>query len=141
MPHKDPVARAAYKLEFSRTPEQRENQRKYRLANPDINKGNNPPKRRSMLRKRYGITDDDYFRMLKSQNGGCAICGSITPNNGHGDRFFDVDHCHKTGRVRGLLCRDCNVTVGVVEKKWQKIEMILEYLEFDPKEPERSEET
>jgi Recombination endonuclease VII len=76
--------------------------------------------------------------MLAKQGGGCAICKSVFSNNGKGNAWFDVDHDHTTGRVRGLLCRDCNVTVGVVEKKSAKISLIHEYLalhlEFDPKD-------
>ena len=86
------------------------------------------------------LTDKDYFVLLVKQNYSCAICGSKTPNNGCGNEYFDIDHCHITGLVRGLLCRDCNVTVGVVEKKKEKLILIQQYIlhhaEFDPKPKE-----
>ena len=57
----------------------------------------------SRLQKKYGITLDDYDRMLKKQHGGCAICGRKAKN-----RRLDVDHSHRTGKVRGILCHRCN---------------------------------
>lgn len=129
MPHKDPLVRAAYVLKWSQTPQQRQYQKQYRLEHPEKTKSTDPAKRRSHLKTRYGITDSDYYKMLSAQNGGCAICGTNRPVNGKGNAFFDVDHNHATGQVRGLLCRDCNVTVGVVEKKQSKIRLIHKYLE------------
>jgi hypothetical protein len=52
----------------------------------------------------YGITLDQYEAMLSSQGGVCAICSQSRP--------LHIDHCHKTGRVRGLLCSHCNTTLG-----------------------------
>ena len=60
----------------------------------------------------YGITSDDYNRMLAEQGGGCKLCG-WAPQRGH--RRLAVDHCHKTGRVRGLLCAVCNGGIGKLE--------------------------
>lgn len=59
------------------------------------------------LKRSYGITHDDYVRMLKAQGGGCDICG-LKPKKG---KHLDVDHNHKTGKVRGILCRYCNSKV------------------------------
>ena len=55
------------------------------------------------LKKTYGITIEDYDAILKAQGGKCAICKGGTSKN-----FFAVDHNHKNGRVRGLLCARCN---------------------------------
>jgi hypothetical protein len=54
------------------------------------------------LLQTYGITADDHRQMLAGQDGQCAICGRAPRYN------LDVDHCHKTGLVRGLLCKLCN---------------------------------
>ncbi len=62
----------------------------------------------TFLIREYGITIDDYRDLLDSQNGSCAICHKT---NDDGVRL-SVDHDHKTGRVRGLLCRTCNWAVG-----------------------------
>jgi hypothetical protein len=61
----------------------------------------------------YGITESDYERMLLSQGGVCAICKSpaSSPRNAR-RRNLDVDHCHTTGQVRGLLCGCCNRAIG-----------------------------
>jgi hypothetical protein len=58
--------------------------------------------------QKYGITTDDYLVMLEAQNGVCVICQR---EDALGTRLC-VDHCHETGRVRGLLCRKCNQTLG-----------------------------
>ncbi|WP_087886633.1 endonuclease VII domain-containing protein [Streptomyces alboflavus] len=55
--------------------------------------------------KTYGLSSDDYARILKFQNGRCAICGETRRAN------LAVDHCHKTNAVRGLLCARCNSTL------------------------------
>jgi hypothetical protein len=59
----------------------------------------------------YGITVDQYEEMLNSQNGSCAICGKDNSQHKRKKRLF-VDHCHKTGKVRGLLCCACNFGLG-----------------------------
>ena len=63
------------------------------------------------LRRKYCLTIDDYDEMLKRQGGVCAICG--TDQTGKDGRF-NVDHCHRTGRVRGLLCKKCNLGIGLL---------------------------
>lgn len=67
--------------------------------------------RRGRLRHRYGITIEQYDFMLQAQGGVCKICLQEDPKG-----RLAVDHCHKTGRVRGLLCRICNNQLGVIEK-------------------------
>ena len=66
--------------------------------------------RRSNLKHNYGITEDDYQRMLQEQHGHCLTC-SRTPDNEHHKRLF-VDHNHTTGKIRGLLCSRCNSILG-----------------------------
>jgi len=65
-------------------------------------------RRHMKLRGKYGIGISDYSRMLVAQDGRCAICHGEP--NGHGD--LHVDHDHATGRVRGLLCANCNLGLG-----------------------------
>jgi len=59
--------------------------------------------RKPKRRKRLGLSLEDYDALLVAQGGGCAICGT-TPKS----RRLHVDHDHKTGKVRGLLCMRCN---------------------------------
>jgi hypothetical protein len=65
--------------------------------------------RKSQLKMHYGMTPDDFDRMLASQGGKCAICGCTDPG---GVGRFHVDHNHETRAVRGLLCHLCNVGLG-----------------------------
>ena len=62
--------------------------------------------RRMKYQRMYGITIEDYDRMYEEQGGRCAICRTDQPG-GAGERF-SVDHDHETGKVRGLLCNNCN---------------------------------
>lgn len=62
------------------------------------------------LQQKYGITPKDYEKLFRQQNGKCIICDTFDP----GDRYnvFCVDHDHKTGKIRGLLCNNCNRGLG-----------------------------
>lgn len=67
------------------------------------------------LRKRYGISVEEYDRMKADQGNACAICTrSFNDANIQGSHEANcvVDHCHTTGKVRGLLCPSCNLGVG-----------------------------
>ena len=61
--------------------------------------------RKSQLKLQYGMTLEDYDDLLKAQNFKCAICFTDKPTGKW--KVFTVDHCHKTGKVRGLLCNEC----------------------------------
>lgn len=74
--------------------------------------------RRWKLRTRYGITPERYDEMLAEQNNRCAICGG-TDVRGTGANL-SVDHNHRTGEVRGLLCQPCNLALGHLEEYLSK---------------------
>lgn len=80
--------------------------------------------RDNQLRHKYGIDSGDYDAMLESQSGRCGICAS-RPD---GYQLY-VDHCHKTGAVRGLLCRKCNSGIGMLGDTHESVRRALEYLE------------
>lgn len=65
--------------------------------------------RECQLKRKYGITTADYDQLLLKQNFACAIC-LVRPNPT--DKRLAVDHCHSTGKVRGLLCSCCNTALG-----------------------------
>lgn len=65
------------------------------------------------LRVKFGMTEDDYYEKLESQNNGCAICRSRFSLSG---RHLAVDHDHKTGKIRGLLCNECNTAIGLMKE-------------------------
>lgn len=83
------------------------------------------------LKKRFGISLDDYNKMLKAQEGLCAIClqpekqrcykTGVTYN-------LSVDHCHKIGTIRALLCNRCNRTLGMVNDDIELLEHMINYL-------------
>lgn len=83
----------------------------YRLRkgkeHPNYRHGVAEARRRTDLRKNYGITFEQYDAMFANQNGVCAICGSAG-----GKKKLHVDHCHTTGKIRGLLCINCNHGLG-----------------------------
>lgn len=88
----------------------------------------------SKLKRLYGITVDQYNKMLANQKGGCALCGSTSPLTGNRTYkrtariAFDVDHDHKTGKVRGLLCTRCNRLVGLANDDANTARRLVEYL-------------
>lgn len=80
----------------------------------------------SQYLNRYGITLGEYNQLLKDQNGGCAICG--TADVGKGRKYFCIDHNHKTGKVRGLLCPKCNQGIGLLQDSPRILITAAEYL-------------
>ena len=91
----------------------------------------NPEKvRESQIRHRYAIEPDEYAKLLKSQNGLCAICKTEFTSTPH------VDHDHITNAVRGLLCIACNGNVGIYEK-FQRNPALLYLVEQYLKETNR----
>ena len=80
----------------------------------------------SKLRRIYGLEVEDYYRMLEQQDNGCAICGIKDP--GSRCRNFHVDHCHETGKVRGLLCHKCNRALGLFDDNIERLKSAANYL-------------
>jgi hypothetical protein len=83
------------------------------------------------LRRNYGIGSADYDRILAEQGGGCALCG-VRPEDLKAGKYrthLHVDHCHDTGRVRGLLCPDHNLLLGRFGDDPIMFKRILQYLE------------
>lgn len=86
----------------------------------------NPEKRRCVkYRDRYGITLEQYNKKFQSQNGQCAICGTID----FGDKFSPVDHNHETTQVRGILCDSCNRGLGYFKENTEALLDAIHYLE------------
>jgi hypothetical protein len=78
--------------------------------------------RKDLLWQRYRLTIDDYNKMFEKQEGRCAICKRQRPY------LLLVDHCHKTHRVRGLLCKICNTFLAYIH---DDPSYVVEYFEFD----------
>lgn len=95
-----------------------------KVANPSFDRDRN-------LKRSYGITKDDYQTMHDAQDGLCAIClePETTLQIRHGNvRRLAVDHCHKTGKVRALLCWRCNGTIGKIEERLDILDAMRAYL-------------
>lgn len=91
-------------------------------------------KRRSntRLKQKFGINYDQYQIILQEQNGVCAICNEPEPVI---NRSLSVDHDHETGRIRGLLCSNCNPGIGKFKEKIELLKKAIAYLERDYKIP------
>lgn len=99
----------------------RECQRKYREANPDKLKIIN---RRSKLKRKFGISLEQFDVLLASQNSVCAICKTAET----GERGWHVDHCHSSGVIRGILCHYCNTGLGLFKDNPVSLQNAIGYL-------------
>ena len=101
------------------------NREKYRDSNEAISYF------RVRLKKKFNITLEEYEEMINKQKNKCKICKrnpiEIKLKSGK-KRPLCVDHCHKTGKVRGLLCFKCNGMLGMAEDSLQTLRCAIEYL-------------
>jgi hypothetical protein len=81
--------------------------------------------RRAQYLTRYKITVEQYLKMEESQRGLCAIC--LQPPSGKRNQLF-IDHDHKTGFVRGLLCNLCNSGIGKLGDTVDRLQRAIDYL-------------
>lgn len=82
------------------------------------------------LREKYSMTVEEYHELLEAQGGVCAICGTEqTTGRGSENNHFSVDHDHKTGAVRGLLCHACNTAIGLLQDSPTLLHSAIKYLE------------
>lgn len=95
-----------------------EKQKEWRQANPRRSKDHH-------LKGVYGMPLGSYDTMLAAQNGKCALCAEAEKSS-RGD--LHVDHCHETGRVRGLLCHHCNIGIGNFKHDVRLLEAAIAYL-------------
>lgn len=79
--------------------------------------------RNRSIKNKYGITTDQFAEMLVSQRGRCAICGGVEMSGP-----MNIDHCHETGRVRGLLCSKCNHLLGNARDDQEILNAAIVYL-------------
>lgn len=79
------------------------------------------------LVKKYGITREDYDYLLNLQGGVCAICSGVDGDKTREQRL-SVDHCHKTGKIRGLLCNNCNRCLGMAKEDPKLLTKMIKYL-------------
>lgn len=100
---------------------------------PEINEANKrryfadkDAERNRDYKRNYGLTLEDYNNMLASQDYQCKIC-SISDKQASKGRLF-VDHCHTTGKIRGLICHHCNTMLGLAKDNISILEKSIQYL-------------
>ncbi len=117
MPYKDPETRKDYMRDW-----RAKNREKTRAYDRDWRKAN-PTKRASYAMKhRYGITHAERDALIVKQKHRCALCRTKDVKRWH------VDHCHSTGRVRGILCPNCNVGLGHFRDQPRLLTRAIDYL-------------
>jgi len=117
MPYRDNEKNKACKQRFNQSEAGKEYKRKWYLENAYKSKS-------SHLLKKYKITMNDYIGLLERQNGVCAICKETCKSG----RYLAVDHCHETGKIRGLLCLECNRGIGALKDSVSLLECAINYL-------------
>ena len=82
------------------------------------------------MRWRFNMTQEDYDRMFRRQNGCCAICKQPEIATRSGKVIcLSVDHDHKTGTIRELLCRDCNAVLGLLQEDEDRCRSMVAYIQ------------
>jgi hypothetical protein len=84
--------------------------------------GHNPQQRVRL--RTYGITQSQYDEMFDSQGRACAVCRTTTPTS----KGWNIDHCHNSGVVRGILCSHCNMGLGQFRDDVDRLMRAAEYL-------------
>ena len=94
-------------------------------GNEEYKQNNTIKSRKSSLKLNYNLTENDFIEMLKQQNHECAVCGIEQVKCAS---KFNIDHCHKTGKIRGLLCYACNRAEGFIKSDPSIAIKLAEYL-------------
>lgn len=119
---------AAYKRQwYAKNPENvrissRADYQRAKRKNPLLN-------RERELRRHYGMTLAEYDAICESQGGLCAACHQPPSGGRWIPSRLVVDHCHRSGQVRQLLCYPCNAALGMVGDNLDRLRMLLDYLE------------
>jgi hypothetical protein len=115
-----------YQREFAKTPTRVAQIKSYQCQGVGVLDLN---KRQAMkMKKRWGLSPNDYAAMLIKQNSCCATCDFIFKRR----TDVQVDHCHATGVVRGLLCANCNRALGMVKDSIVRLQKLIDYLGVTP---------
>ena len=106
----------------------KENQYKKKCEMEQIKAGktdSNFPMMKKFLKK-YNLTPEKYAELLNAQKGVCAICGGVNKKDGN----LNIDHDHETGRVRGLLCHNCNSGLGMMKDDPEIMTKATQYIKI-----------
>lgn len=78
------------------------------------------------MKNKYGISKEQFFDLLEGQDNKCALCGASFQSLAR--EHLHIDHCHETGKIRGLLCMKCNVGLGMLGDNEKGLLKALRYL-------------
>lgn len=92
----------------------------------------NAYRRAQHYKQTYGMTIEERDKMLAAQGGVCAASGCNNPGNKAG---WVIDHCHDTGRIRGILCQPCNLSIGFAQESAEKLRRLAMYIEASQCQP------
>ncbi len=81
---------------------------------------------KARLKRKYNLSIEEYEILIESQNNSCKVCGTHAKNNIKGKLY--IDHCHTTGKVRGLLCMKCNSALGLLNDDKTLVQKLINYL-------------
>lgn len=83
------------------------------------------------LKGKYNLDIEEYDKRLEAQGGICPICKRSPEEHPKATRYkyFPVDHCHKTGAIRGIICHDCNLALGLLQEDTERMKRLIAYLE------------
>lgn len=125
MPFKDKKTGSEYMKQYYRKniEARKEQTKKYRLEHPGY-------ERNCYLKRNFNITTKEYDELFIQQNGVCLICfKNETSHHQNGKvKRLAVDHCHETGKVRGLLCNRCNTAIGLLQNNPVLAQKASDYL-------------
>lgn len=106
----------------------KENPDKFRAAGQRWRDANKDKRRKTRLEWVYGLTAEQFDAMFEQQGGKCANIGCRVVHTDK--RPLQVDHCHESGQIRGLLCRECNLVLGKMQDDINRIEGLSQYLQI-----------
>ena len=93
--------------------------------NPEFIRKKRISGRKCDLKRNYGITEEEYDKLLKAQDFKCAICEKTEEKSG---RKLSVDHCHTSNNIRGVLCTACNTALGKFKDDVHLLEMAIKII-------------
>lgn len=140
MPRNPDKPRRKFASEEERKAAERERNKRAREENPERYKAyiakfheKNPLWRKdSHLQRKYGLTLEAFNSILTLQGNCCCVCNSLSPgrrSSSGKDGDWVVDHCHASGKIRGIICHPCNAALGMVRDNPTTLRALAEYLE------------
>lgn len=128
--HKNPTKRIPYnawcKECYNKYKKEVQEEKQY-LEGSSYNKDSQSKAR---LKYKYGLTPEEWDKMYSEQQGCCAICGIPESMITIGvNRRLNIDHCHRTNKIRGLLCMNCNLALGMLSDDKEILKNAILYLE------------